>query len=187
MCEAGTCQLSPGLSITPLFTVCDGNAGRTPIFHCFCEGAKVSPGTLRPLICAWISPSPKPSCARTGINSVLRAPGLRLTFSSGLSSSETSPLAVRETVRFCALSVRLLTSSARRDSSPPARKRGILISAISGAATITFASLLPKLSAVQACAMTRSSPLKSPIGSCTVPSPFSFSTTGSACCATIVT
>ncbi len=47
----------------------------------------------------------------------------------------------------------------------------VFSSAMTGAATTTLSSLLPKSSAVHARAITRSSPLKSPMGNVTVPSP----------------
>ena len=59
-----------------LLTVCAGYAGRTPIFHCFCSGAKVSPGRLRPLP---VSP----------------AGGWTKTRSSSLAARPTSPLRPR--------------------------------------------------------------------------------------------
>ena len=134
-----------------------------------------------------MSPSPNPVRARTGINSVVRTPGANSTAAGESLTSSSKPLAVRATFSFCGLSVRLVISSVRREVSPLAIKRGMFSSAITGAATITLLSLLPKSSAVQACAMTRNSPLKSPIGSATEPSPCSLSVTGSACCATILT
>ena len=173
--------------MAPVFTVCAGNAGRTPIFQLFCCGAKVSPGSCRPVTCAVTSPSPYPSSARTGINRVVRAPGGSCTGCGCPPSSDSLPVAVRETFSVCGWSVRLVRSSVRREVSPLARKRGVLSSVITGAATTTLLSLLPKSSSVQACAIRRSSPLKSPIGSVIVPSPLASSVTGCACWAMMVT
>ncbi len=171
----------------PLFTVWAGQAGRTPICHCLCCASRVSPGRFRPLMVAWISPSPKPSSARTGTNKVVRTPGARLTGCGCWLSSSSNPLAASAIFSVCGRSVRLVTSSTSRETSPPARKRGIFSSAITGAATTTLLSPRPKSSAVHACAITRSSPLKSPIGSVTTPSPCSLSVIGCACCAMILT
>ena len=59
------------------------------------------------------------------------------------------------TVTFCGEPLRLVTSSAIADWSPGVMKRGVFSSATMGAATTISASVLPKLSAVNATAIRR--------------------------------